>query len=119
MWTIQLLVSGCVSFDRYIVVENQPLTRPQAAVVVASDRLVLEDGRSIMFNELLFSLKEGEKMQIEIKPAEPDSNQIAVYFKKPVPSARNWKHGPELELPLTIHRIPAFERALLGQGTLQ
>ena len=116
--TLSLAMFGCVSFDRFVVVENQPLTAPQDAVVISIDKLALRDGRFIHFSELLHPLKEGDNIQVEIAPTGVVSNKVSIYFKRPVASTLNWKRGPELELPLSTHKIPAFERAMLGQGTL-
>jgi len=117
--TAACMVSGCVSFDRFAVVQNQPLTAPMEAQVVSVHEISLKDGRTIRFVTQLDKVTTGQNVQVEISAAEQTSHSVTVYFKKPVPAARNWKSGPELEIPFSTHKIPAFERALLGVGVLE
>ena len=108
-----------VSFYRAVPLANDPLTNSVAVTSISTNRLTLEDGRVLIMDlyapESLEQAVSDSGWRVELADLSSGLATVAVKHKRFTCGT----HKPRIVIPLVQHGYPAYERQLLGFGTLQ
>ena len=99
-------------------VPNEPLNHPVDVKEISGDKLILADGRVIFMGYLDTGTEQtlrDSRFQVDVEPEQSDF--VAVYVRQRTFICGT--HAPRIVLPLVPRHYPAYQRRMLGLGSLK